>query len=156
MRGTDSEDDRHSTAAGGPAAGDPAYENPLPRLRRRYFASLVLLGLLLGSFIGRVTAPGPVQLLRVEPVPGGLHVWFDREPELYSQDVDGAVGMLFQAEGSAANGRLESTGTNVSWRVQNTEKGLLLHFVATRPLTAEWDGKKQDGDWLLQVRVAPR
>lgn len=116
----------------------------------------MLLGLLLGSFIGRITAPGPVQLLRVEPVDGGLQLWFDREPELYSQDVEGAVGMLFQAEGSATNGRLGSAGANVSWRVQNTEKGLLLHFVATRPLTADWDGAKRDGDWLLHVRVAPR
>jgi hypothetical protein len=146
MRGTDSEDDRHSTAA----------NNPLPRLRRRYFASLVLLGLLLGSFIGRVTAPGPVQLLRVEPVSEGLQLWFTREAELYSQDVDGAVGMLFQAEGSAASGRIESSGTGVGWRLQNTEKGLLLHFVATRPLDAEWSGEKRDGDWLLKVRVAPR
>ena len=125
-------------------------------MRRRFFGSLVLLGLLLGSFIGRVTAPGPVQLLRVEPAVGRLHLWFDREPELFSQDVDGAVGMLFQAEGSAANGRLQSAGAGVNWRVQNTEKGLLLHFIATRPLTAEWEGEKRDGDWLLQVRVTPR
>lgn len=116
----------------------------------------MLLGLLLGSLIGRVTAPGPVQLLRVEPVAGGLQLWFTREPELYSQDVEGAVGMLFQAEGSAANGRIESSGTGVGWRLQNTEKGLLLHFVATRPLAAEWGGEKRDGDWLLKVRVAPR
>ncbi len=116
----------------------------------------MLLGLLLGSFIGRVTAPGPVQLLRVEPDGDALQLWFSREPELYSQDVDGAVGMLFQAEGSAANGGLQIAGAGVNWRVQNTEKGLLLHFVATRPLVAEWNGEKQDGDWLLEVRVAPR
>ncbi len=106
--------------------------------------------------IGRVMAPGPVELLRVEPVADGLQLWFDREPELYSQDVDGAVGMLFQAQGSAGDGRLERGGTSVGWRLQTTEKGLLLHFVATRPLAAEWEGEKRDGDWLLQVRVAPR
>ena len=116
----------------------------------------MLLGLLFGSFIGRVTAPGPVQLLRVEPMVGGLQLWFDREPEVFSQDVDGAVGMLFQAEGSAANGGLQSAGTVVNWRVQNTERGLLLHFVATRPLSAEREGQKRDGNWLLQVRVTPR
>jgi hypothetical protein len=146
MRVTDSENDRHSTAP----------SDPLRRHRRRFFGSLVLIGLLVGALIGRVTAPGPVQLLRVEPVADGLQLWFDREPQLYSQDVDGAVGMLFQAQGSACNGRLELDGTSVGWRLQITERGLLLHFVATRPLVAEWDGEERDGDWLLQVRVAPR
>lgn len=130
--------------------------DPLPRLRRRFFGSLVLIGLLVGVMIGRVTAPGPVQLLRVEPATDGLQLWFDREPELYSQDIDGAVGMLFQAQGSANDGRLDPGGMNVGWRLQMTEKGLLLHFVAPRPLAAEWDGEKRDGDWLLKVRVAPR
>lgn len=116
----------------------------------------MLLGLLLGSLIGRIMAPGPVQLQRVEPVAGGLQLWFDREPELYSQDVDGAVGMLFQAQGSADSGRLELSDTNVRWRLQTTDKGLLLHFVATRPLAAEWDGAKRDGDWVLEVHVGPR
>ncbi|KJH84902.1 MULTISPECIES: hypothetical protein [Pseudomonadaceae] len=156
MRVTDSENDRHSTAAGDPAAGAPARRDPLPRLRRRFFGSLVLIGLLVGAMIGRVTAPGPVQLLRVEPATDGLQLWFDREPELYSQDVDGAVGMLFQAQGRDGSGRLDPGGTNIGWRLQTTEKGLLLHFVATRPLAAEWDAEKRDGDWLLKVRVAPR
>lgn len=34
----------------------------MPRLRRRFFGSLVLIGLLIGLMIGRLTAPGPVQL----------------------------------------------------------------------------------------------
>ncbi|MBA1276398.1 hypothetical protein [Stutzerimonas stutzeri] len=151
MRITDSKNDRHSTAA-----GDPAPHDPLPRLRRRFFAALVLIGVLVGAMIGRVTAPGPVQLLRAEPIAGGLQLWFDREPELYSQDVDGAVGMLFQAQGSAADGRLDIGGINVGWRLQTTENGLLLHFVATRPLVAESDGQEVGGDWRLSVRVAPR
>lgn len=156
MRVTDSENDRHSTAAGGPAAGDPAPKDPLRRLRWRFFGSLVLLGLLFGSFIGRVTAPGPVQLLRVEPIAGGLQLWFDRAPEIYSQDVDGAVGILFQAQGKAEAGRLEADGVSTGWRVQTTDKGLLLHFVATRPLIASWSGEKHDGDWRLLVQVKPR
>ncbi|AHL73794.1 hypothetical protein CH92_01250 [Stutzerimonas stutzeri] len=146
MRVTDSENDRYSTAS----------KDPLRRLRWRYFGSLVLIGLLVGVMIGRVTAPGPVQLLRVEPAADGLQLWFDREPELFSQDVEGAVGMLFQAQGSASAGQLELAGTNVRWRVQTTEKGLLLHFVATRPLAAEWHGEKRNGDWLMEVKVAPR
>ena len=146
MRVTEAENDRHSTAP----------RDPLPRLRRRFFGSLVLLGLLFGSLLGHMFRPDPVQLLRVEPVAGGLQLWFDREPELYSQDVEGAVGMLFQAQGNAGAGRLHVAGTRTGWRVQTTEKGLLLHFVATRPLAAEWDGEKFDGNWRLNVRVRPR
>jgi len=146
MRVTDSENDRHSTAM----------DDPLPRLRRRFFGSLVLIGLLVGVMIGRVTTPGPVQLLRVEPTVDGLQLWFDREPELYSQDVNGAVGMLFQAQGNAQKGQITVSGVRSSWRVQTTEKGLLLHFVATRPLVAEWDGEKFEGSWRLNIRVRPR
>ena len=146
MRVTDSENDRHSTAPG----------DPLRRHRRRFFGSLVLIGLLVGAMIGRLMAPGPVELLRIEPVADGMQLWFDREPELYSQAVDGAVGMLFQAQGGSADGRLDLDGTTVGWRLQTTERGLLLHFVATRPLTAEWSGDERGGDWLLNVRVTPR
>ena len=156
MRGTDSENDRHSTAAGGPAAGDPAADDPLPRLRRRFFAALVLLGLLFGSLLGHLFRPGPVALLRVEPVASGLQLWFSREPELYSENVDGAVGMLFQAKGRADSGRVKVDGSDARWRVQGTEKGLLLHVVATRPLQASWSGEKVDGQWRLQLRVMPR
>ncbi|MCQ4312316.1 hypothetical protein NAV33_10490 [Pseudomonas stutzeri] len=151
MRVTDSENDRHSTAA-----GEPAPHDPLRRQRRRFFGSLVLLGLLFGSFLGHFFRPGPVELMRVEPVASGLQLWFNREPEFYSQDIDGAVGVLFQAKGSADAGRVEVEGTGASWRVQVTEKGLLLHFVATRPLAASWSGEKIDGDWRLLVQVRPR
>lgn len=146
MRDTDSENDRHSTAA----------DDPLPRIRRRFFGSLVLLGLLFGSFLGHVFRPGPAELLRVEPVASGLQLWFNREPELYSQDVDGAVGMLFQSKGNADAGHIEVEGSSAGWRVQTTEKGLLLHFVATRPLVANWSGEKINGEWRLLVEVKPR
>ena len=131
-------------------------DDPRPRLRRRFFGSLVLIGLLVGLMIGRVTAPDPVQLLRVEPGAAGLSLWFDREPELYSQDVDGAVGMLFQAQGKAQRGQLRVQGSAVGWRLQKNQKGLLLGFVATRPLKVEWRGARDDEGWRLDVRVGPR
>ena len=128
----------------------------MPRLRRRFFGSLVLIGLLVGLMIGRVTAPDPVQLLRVEPGPAGLSLRFDREPELYSQDVDGAVGMLFQAQGKAQRGQLQAQGSTVGWRLQKNPKGLLLSFVATRPLVAEWQGEDAEDDWRLDIKISPR
>lgn len=94
-------------------------------------------------------------MLRVAASPSGLQLWFDREPELYSQDVDGAVGMLFQAQGTAQRGQLDINGSSVRWRLQDTENGLLLHFVATRPLRAEWKGQEASDGWRLDVVIKP-
>ena len=145
MLSPSSENDRHSTASG----------DPLRRHRRRFFGSLVLLGLLFGSLLGSLFRPGPVELLRVEPVASGLQLWFTREPEFYSQGVDGAVGMLFEAKGEAAAGRVALDDSGAGWRLQSTEKGLLLHIVATRRLSAEWTGQELDDGWRLDVVVKP-
>ena len=128
----------------------------MPRLRRRFFGSLVLIGLLVGLMIGRLTAPDPVQLLRIEPGPAVLSLWFDREPELFSQDVDGAVGMLLQAQGQAQRGQMQAQGTRVGWRLQKNPKGLLLSFVATRPLVAAWQGGEDKEGWRLDIKISPR
>ena len=142
---TRAEDGKHSTAS----------SDPRPRLRRRFFASVVLIGLLLGLLIGRLTPPEPVQLLRAEAIAEGLRLWFDHEPELHAERIDGAIGLLFQAQGSARHGELEVQDARIRWRLQHTEKGLLLHFVATRPLMADWQGKAVADGWRLDVAVAP-
>ncbi len=126
----------------------------MPRLRRRFFGSLVLIGLLVGLMIGRLTAPGPVQLEAVESQPQGLSLQFDREPEMYDEHLEGAFALLFQAEGEPQSGQLQIDGMPVAWRVQQTEKGLLLHLVAARPLQGQWWGERRDGGWHIRVQVA--
>ncbi|MUT71752.1 hypothetical protein [Stutzerimonas frequens] len=145
MRSTEVEDRRHSTGE----------QDPMPRLRRRFFGSLVLIGLLIGLMIGRLTAPGPVQLELVQVQPQGLSLQFDREPELYDEHLEGAFALLFQAEGEAQSGQLQIDGMPVAWRVQQTEKGLLLHLVAARRLQGQWQGARGDGGWQVQVSVSP-
>lgn len=115
----------------------------------------MLIGLLLGLLIGRLATPEPVQLLRAEPVAGGLQLWFDREPELHAERIDGAIGVLLQAHGDARQGELEVQGARIRWRLQHTEKGLLLHFVATRPLTADWQGRAVKDGWRIDMVVEP-
>ncbi|RYJ62827.1 hypothetical protein [Pseudomonas songnenensis] len=143
MRSTEVEDRRHSTGE----------QDPMPRLRRRFFGSLVLIGLLIGLMIGRLTAPGPVQLELVQVQPQGLSLQFDREPEVYDEHLEGAFALLFQAEGEAQSGQLQIDGMPVAWRVQQTGKGLLLHLVAARPLQGQWRGERHDGGWHLAVQV---
>ncbi|KXO80837.1 hypothetical protein [Stutzerimonas stutzeri] len=145
MRSTEVEDRRHSTGE----------QDPMPRLRRRFFGSLVLIGLLIGLMIGRLTAPGPVQLELVQMQPQGLSLQFDREPEVYDEHLEGAFALLFQAEGEAQSGQLQIDGMPVGWRVQQTEKGLLLHLVAARRLQGQWQGARGDGGWQVQVSVSP-
>ena len=145
MRSTEVEDRRHSTGA----------QDPMRRIRRTFFGSLVLIGLLVGLMIGRLTAPGPVQLELVQVQPQGLSLQFDREPELYDEHLEGAFALLFQAEGEAQSGQLQIDGMPVAWRVQQTEKGLLLHLVAARRLQGQWQGARGDGGWQVQVSVSP-
>ncbi|MBK3759233.1 hypothetical protein [Stutzerimonas frequens] len=145
MRSTEVEDRRHSTGE----------QDPMPRLRRRFFGSLVLIGLLVGLMIGRLTAPGPVQLELVQVQPQGLSLQFDREPEVYDDHLEGAFALLFQAEGEPQSGQLQIDGMPVAWRVQQTEKGLLLHLVAARRLRGQWQGARGDGGWQVQVSVSP-
>ncbi len=125
------------------------------RIRRTFFGSLVLIGLLVGLMIGRLTAPGPVQLEAVQVLPQGLSLRFDRKPETYDEHLEGAFALLFQAEGEAQSGQLQIDGMPVAWRVQQTEKGLLLHLVAARRLQGQWQGARGDGDWQVQVSVSP-
>src|SRR5690606_41450889 len=82
---TRSESGEHSTATGDPAAGGPAPYDPRPRLRLRFFASLVLIGLLLGLLIGRLVDPGPVRVEAVRALPGGLQRRFGRAPALHQE-----------------------------------------------------------------------
>lgn len=152
---TKSEGGEHSTAAGDPAAGGPAPYDPRPRLRRRFFASLVLIGLLIGLLIGRLVDPGPVQLEAVEVLPEGLQLRFDREPALHQQDLDGAFGMLLQAEGRDQQGQLRIGGMPVRWRIQPSERGLLVNFVAVRALQVRWQGEERGGAWWMVLNVRP-
>ena len=145
MRGTESEDRPHSSGE----------QDPLPRLRRRFFASLVLIGLLVGLMLGRLTTPGPVRLEALTVQPQGLALRFDREPDIHDEHLEGAFALLFQAEGEAQSGQLQIDGMPVGWRVQQTEKGLLLHLVAARRLQGQWQGARGDGGWQVQISVSP-
>ena len=115
--------------------------------------SLAIFGMLVGLMIGRLTAPEARVLEQVEVVQGGLELWFNEEPQLHGENVDGTVALLFQAQGKARQGQLSLQGKPVSWRVQNSKEGLLLTVVAARPLHGEWAGAEDAGRWRLQVKL---
>jgi hypothetical protein len=109
---------------------------------------------MVGLMIGRLTTPDPIELQRIETLPDGVAVWFNREPQLHGEIIDGAVALLFNARGTAQRGELKlDSGRDVRWKVQKSDKGLLLNLLAARPLRGEWRGATEDGRWRLQVSL---
>ncbi len=143
MHGSEDKDRQHSTPE--------AYTRP--KLMLRVFGSLAIVGMMVGLMIGRLTQPEPVQLLEVQSMPDGLVVWFNHEPKVHGEHVEGAVALLFDATGQAQQGQLQVNQRAVNWRVRLADQGLLLNLVAARPLQGQWSGSEMGGRWRLEIRL---
>ena len=119
----------------------------------RVMGSLAIFGMMVGLMIGRLTTPDPSALQQIEAGDGVLVAWFNNEPKLHGEIVDGSVALLFQAEGRPQKGQLKLNGKDVNWRVRLSDKGLLLTLVAARPLRGEWTGREVDDRWRLEIRL---
>ncbi|MGY4525269.1 hypothetical protein [Pseudomonas sp. UBA4617] len=143
MHGSKREDDGHST--------------PEPDVRSKAFPrvmlSLAIVGIMVGLMIGRLTAPEERELQQVQVVQDGLELWFNAEPRLHGENVEGTVALLFQAQGKRQQGQLSLQGKPVSWKVQKSKEGLLLTVVAARPLHGEWAGAEDAGRWRVQLKL---
>ncbi|MDD0971883.1 MULTISPECIES: hypothetical protein [Pseudomonas] len=143
MHGSEGKDDAHST----PQA------NPRSKLFPRVMASLAIIGVMVGLMIGRLTTPDPTVLQQVEVIDDGLAVWFNNEPKLHGEIVDGSLALLFEAEGKAQKGQLKFNGKDVNWRTRLSDGGLLLTLVAARPLQGDWAGQAVDDRWRLEIHL---
>jgi hypothetical protein len=143
MAGPEPEDGRHSTPE----------DDPRPSLWPRFLFSLALLGLLVGMMLGRLTTPDPVLLERIEVRQDGLTLWFDREPDVRAEAPEGAYVLLVDAVGRSAGGRLSLGSAPVSWKVLTSDSGVMVRFVAARPLHGEWRGAEVDGRWRLEISL---
>ncbi|SFH04009.1 hypothetical protein SAMN03159297_02707 [Pseudomonas sp. NFACC45] len=119
----------------------------------RVMGSLAIFGLMVGLMIGRLTTPEPSMLQQVEVIDGTLVAWFNNEPKLHGEIIDGSVALLLQAQGRPQKGQLKLNGKDVNWRVRLSDKGLLLTLVAARPLRGEWAGSEVDDRWRLEIRL---
>jgi hypothetical protein len=119
----------------------------------RFLLALALLGLLLGMMIGRLSAPQPALLQRVEVLPGVLVLRFDREPRVEVERIDGTLAMLIETRGKEASGQLLLDGRPVNWRIARVERGLLLKLVAALPLHAALEGAAEEGGWRLEISL---
>ena len=143
MHGSEGKDERHST---------PPVDNR-SKLFPRVIASLAIVGVMIGLMIGRLTTPDPTVLQQIEVTDGGLLVWFNNEPKLHGEVIDGTVALLFQAEGTAQKGQLKLNGKDVNWRTRASDGGLLLTVLAARPLQGDWAGSAVDDRWRLEIHL---
>ncbi|MNR17554.1 hypothetical protein D3C85_1342210 [compost metagenome] len=143
MHGSAGKDGQHST---------PEVDSR-PKLFPRVMASLAIVGLMVGLMVGRLTSPEPTELQQVEVTGDGLVVWFNNEPGMHGELIDGSVALLFEAQGKAQKGQLRLNGKDVNWRVRVSDKGLLLTLVAARPLKGDWAGSEVDDRWRLEIRL---
>ena len=143
MHGSEGKDERHST----PPVVDRS------KLLPRVMGSLVIVGVMVGLMIGRLTTPDPSELQQVEVTNDGLVVWFNNEPKTHGEFVDGSLGLLFEATGKAQKGQLKLNEKSVNWRVRLSDGGLLLSVVAARPLQGEWSGSEVDDRWRLEIHL---
>ena len=123
------------------------------KLFPRVIGSLAIVGLMIGLMIGRLTTPDPSILQQVEMTDGGLVVWFNNEPKLHGEIIDGTVALLFQAVGRAQKGQFKLNGRDVNWRTRMSDGGLLLTILAARPLQGNWVGSEVDDRWRLEIRL---
>lgn len=115
---------------------------------------MALFGLLVGLMIGRILAPEPAELAQVQIRDGGLALWFNEQPELHSEAVEGTLALLFESRGKPANGQLLLNGKQVNWTLRRSEGILALRFVAARPLRGDWVwDEEEDGRWRLSVSL---
>lgn len=143
MRGTELKDGQHSTP-------DPSERS---QLWPRVLGSLALFGLLIGLMIGRLTNPEPARLDNIEVHRDQLVLWFNDEPKVHAEVVEGTVAILFDATGAPASGRLLVDDKPVTWRVQSSDEGLLLTAVAARPLQMQWRAVQVDGRWQTTIEL---
>ncbi|MFI8556952.1 hypothetical protein E2H86_03995 [Pseudomonas putida] len=143
MHGSKREDDEHSTLE--PDERSKAWP--------RVLFSLAIFGMLVGLMIGRLTAPEERVLEQIAVVQDGLDLWFNEEPKLHGENVEGTVALLFEAEGKVQRGQLDLGGRPVAWQLRKSKEGLLLTVVAARPLHGDWAGAEDAGRWRVQVRL---
>ena len=143
MHGSEGKDSRHST---------PEVDRR-SKLFPRVMGSLAIVGVMVGLMIGRLTTPDPTELQQVEVTGDGLVVWFNNEPKVHGEQIDGTVALLFDAKGKSAKGQLKLNQRDVNWRVRKSDQGLLLTLVAARPLKGDWAGSEVDDRWRLEIHL---
>lgn len=104
--------------------------------------------------VGRLLQPDQLRLASVEEVEQGLQLWFNVEPTVRIDHIQGVFFLRVESMGREQQGQLRLQGKAVNWGIQRERRVLLLRVVAARPLRGEWRAEKLDGRWRLTVSLA--
>ena len=103
--------------------------------------------------IGRLMEPDPLELQQIEELPTGLALWFNHDPQVAPEYLDGTVTMRFTARGQPWRGQLKINGKDVRWKLERQKGDLLLTLLAARQLRSDLSGAELDGRWRLEVSL---
>jgi len=127
---------------------------PRPRPWVRVVSSLALFGFLIGLMVGRLLQPDQLRLASVEEVEQGLQLWFNVEPTVRVDHIQGVFFLRVESMGREQEGQIRLQGKAVNWRIQRERRVLLLRVVAARPLRGDLLTEELDGRWRLTVNLA--
>jgi hypothetical protein len=143
MHGSELKDGEHSTPE----------EDPRSKLWPRVLGSLAIVGLMVGLMIGRLTEPATLELLQIEEQPTGLVLWFNHDPKVAAEHLDGIVSVRFTSAGQPWRGQFKVDGKDIRWKLERDKRDLLLSLLAARPLHGDLRGAEVDGRWRLEVSL---
>ncbi|WP_122316266.1 hypothetical protein [Pseudomonas cichorii] len=143
MHGSERKDGMHSTPE----------EDPRPKLWPRVLGSMAIVGFTVGMIIGRLQQPAPLELEQIEELPTGLALWFNEQPQIQGDHVDGTVVLRFESWGRPWNGQLRIANKVARWKLERNGKDLVLTLLAARPLHGDWRTAEVDGRWRLEVSL---
>ncbi|MBI6854317.1 MULTISPECIES: hypothetical protein [Pseudomonas syringae group] len=143
MHGSERKDGMHSTPE----------EDPRPKLWPRVLGSMAIVGFTIGMIIGRLQQPAPLELEQIEELPTGLALWFNEQPQVQGDHVDGTVVLRFESWGRPWNGQLRIDNKVARWKLERNGKELVLTLLAARPLHGDWRAAEVDGRWRLEVSL---
>lgn len=127
----------------------------------KFFASLVLLGFLLGLMIGRALeperVPAPVNhVQQVQTYQDGLALCLARPAQVQATVAHGAYQLVFQnTVGQSAQGELFlAQGEPVRWRLVSQEREARLVFIGLQPVLGRWQPRSTDTQWCVDIQIS--
>jgi hypothetical protein len=104
--------------------------------------------------VGRLLQPDQLRLASVEEVEQGLQLWFNVEPTVRVDHIQGVFFLRVESMGREQEGQMRLQGKAINWRIQRERRVLLLRVVAARPLRGGVLTEELDGRWRLTASFA--
>lgn len=133
---------------------------PRRQLVLKFFASLVLLGFLVGMMLGRLFNPAVLplyanQIVQLQTYADGLGVCLTRAAQVQASHQQGAYQLLLlDTRGQAAQDELIlAKNALVRWRLEPQENHINIVFIGLQALAGQWHQRRSDGHWCIDIQI---